>query len=57
MFEFVTAHWVEITAAVTAVVVAIDKIVKLTPTKADDAFVAKVEAALDVIGISADKAK
>lgn len=51
MLDFLTANWAAIVAVVTAVFVAADKIVALTPSKTDDAFVAKVESALNVIGI------
>ncbi|MGY5795182.1 hypothetical protein ACXHXM_34065 len=50
MFEFVTTNWVAILAAVSGVIHAAQLITKLTPSTKDDEFVAKVEAALSVIG-------
>jgi len=51
MFDFVSANWEAIVAIVSALIVVVDKVAKLTPTTKDDEFVAKVEAALGVIGV------
>lgn len=51
MIEFLTANWGNIVGVIAAILVAADKIVKLTPSTVDDQFVAKVESALNVIGI------
>ncbi len=48
--NFITENWEGIVAALTAVVVLADKIAKLTKTTKDDEFIAKVEAALGVLG-------
>lgn len=53
---WITAHWVEITAALGLLVGAARIIVILTPTPKDDAALAKVIAVLRAIGLSlADK--
>lgn len=49
--NWVTAHWVEITAAVTALVLAADKIVALTPTTRDDAALVWVKRVLNVVAL------
>lgn len=51
MLEFLTQNWPGILAALTALFVAADRIVKLTPSTADDDFVAKVENALSTLGV------
>jgi len=51
MYDFLVSNWQGIVAVITAILFAADKLVALTPTKADDDFVAKVENALSVIGI------
>jgi hypothetical protein len=51
ILAFFTNNWAAILAVLTAVFVAVDKIVALTPTKADDAVVAQVEAVLENLGI------
>ncbi len=48
--NFVTTNWEGIVAVLTAAVVFAGKIAKLTSTTKDDEFVARVEAALTVIG-------
>ncbi|MGZ2448523.1 type IV secretory pathway component VirB8 [Rhizobium ruizarguesonis] len=52
--NFVTNNWAAIIAVAAAVLVVADKVVALTPSKKDDEFVAKVEAALAVIGVKTD---
>lgn len=52
--NWVMSHWVEISAAVSGVVVAARLIVKLTPTPADDSFLDKVVAALKHVGLTSD---
>ena len=49
--NWVTAHWVEITAAVTAVVLAADKIAALTPTIWDDNALAWAKRILNVVAL------
>lgn len=51
MLDFFVANWGNILGVIAAALVAADKLVKLTPSTADDAFVAKVESALSVIGV------
>lgn len=51
IFTWFTDNWAAILAVVTAVVVAADKIVALTPTQADDVLEAKVKAALVNFGL------
>lgn len=49
--NWVTANWVEIVAAVTAVVLAADKIVALTPTTRDDAALVWVKRVLNIVAL------
>lgn len=51
---FVQENWAAILAATVAVERAVYYVAKLTPTKTDDAFVAKVEAALTSLGVKTD---
>ncbi len=50
-FAFVAAHYADILAAVGAVVTAASVIVKLTPSQADDAVLAKVIKVLDYVSV------
>jgi hypothetical protein len=51
---FVQDNWAAILAAAVAIERAVYYVAKLTPTKADDAFVAKVETALASLGVKTD---
>jgi hypothetical protein len=58
ILDWITTHWLEITAAATLIVGAARIIVMLTPTPKDDAFLEKVVNALKIVGLSlADKGK
>ena len=48
MIEAITNNWVEIMAAATAAVVALDKIVKLTPWTQDDDMVDALKSLLGI---------
>ncbi|WP_027684342.1 hypothetical protein [Rhizobium leguminosarum] len=54
VYNFVSTNWAAIVAVAVAVLYAAEKLVALTPSKKDDEFVAKVEAALAVIGVKTD---
>lgn len=49
--NWVTENWVAITAAVTAVVLAADKIVALTPTTRDDEVLSWVKRVLNLVAL------
>ena len=48
---WISANWQEIIAAIGGVVIAARIIVKLTPTPKDDAFLARIIAALKQVGL------
>jgi hypothetical protein len=52
MINFVAAHWAELLTVVIAVLYVGEKIVKLTPTDADDKIVTAVEDAVIGIGLA-----
>lgn len=49
--NFIATNWTEILAAFGAVVAAASAVVKLTPSQADDAVLAKVIKVLDYVSI------
>ena len=51
LIQYVLAHWVEIIAALSAVVGAARLVVKLTPTPKDDTALEKIIAALKHVGL------
>jgi preprotein translocase subunit Sss1 len=53
--NWITNHWLEITAAVTSCVTAASLIVKLTKTPKDDEFLAKVIKFLNIIALNPKK--
>lgn len=53
--EWVTAHWQDIWAAVSAVIVAAHLITELTPTQRDDKIIGKILNLLEVIGLKVGK--
>ena len=52
IWNWITANWTEIVAAVGGVVLAARIIVKLTPTPADDSFLEKVINFLKGVGLN-----
>ena len=52
IWNWITANWQEIVAAVGGVVLAARIIVKLTPTPADDSFLEKIVSFLKTIGLN-----
>jgi hypothetical protein len=52
MTDWITEHWVELTAAVGGLVTVASIIVKLTPTPKDDAFLAKVKKILALVALN-----
>ena len=55
VIAYVTLHWVDITAIVGGIVTVASIIVKLTPTLADDAALAKVIKVLEVLSLNKPK--
>jgi hypothetical protein len=55
MLDWITAHWADIMATVSAVLLLGHAVVKLTPSTKDDELVAKIEGVLK--SILGDKAK
>lgn len=55
--EWITAHWQDIWAAVSAVILAAHAITEATPTPKDDKFVGKVYELLKVIGLKIGKSR
>lgn len=49
LFAWLTNHWVELVAALAAVNIGASMLARLTPTKADDELLAKIQAWLDKI--------
>ena len=49
--EWLTENWVAVAAGVSAGVLFFDRLAKLTPTKSDDALVAKLYKLFAVMGI------
>ena len=54
IIDWVSANWVQITAAVGGLVLTARVVVKLTPTPKDDAILAKVVTVLKHIGLHVD---
>jgi hypothetical protein len=52
IWNWITANWQEIVAAVGGVVLAARIIVKLTPTPADDSFLEKIVNFLKTVGLN-----
>jgi hypothetical protein len=54
MISFLTSHWVDISAALSGIVVAARIIVKFTPTPADDSVLESVVTFLKHVGLTSD---
>lgn len=57
MIDYVLSHWTDILMAGFAVVGAASALTALTPSKDDDAIVAKVKAVLDFLALNVGHAK
>ena len=53
--EYLTTHWVEITAVVGGIVTVASLITKMTPTQADDKVLAKIVAFLNTVALNPKK--
>lgn len=54
IINWIANHWVEISAAVSGIVVAARIVVKLTPTPTDDTILDKLVTILSHIGLTSD---
>jgi hypothetical protein len=57
MLQFVTDHWIDICAALTALLALARTIVKITPSTADDEIEAKIESVVLALLPKQDEAK